>query len=335
MSLKVTVAGKTDRGLVRSINEDNFKVDHDSNLFVVCDGMGGHQAGEVASREACDVISYCFSNPADEILRDSTLALPARLPSRGDLLVKAIRLANRSIYTKAHSHSKFSGMGTTVVAAALEDGLINIAHAGDSRAYQLTEDNLVPLTIDHSWVAELEQTGKYSAAEAAQVVGKNVITRALGVHETVEIDFRADRMQAKDIYIFCTDGLCAYANDDEIYAVAKDCNGEVQSIVDTLVQFANERGGQDNVTVVAMRVDEVEGGSELVTINPVTVSAEEAETVLKENQILESFARLRPKTEEIITEVVRKRPKSGIYTLFFAVLALLIIVLILYFLFSR
>ncbi len=195
MNLTLSVAGRTDIGLVRSGNEDALALDHDNNLFVVCDGMGGHKAGEVASREACDIIRFSFSEMAETLMQDKVLEIPADFPPRGALLVQSIRLANRSVYKMSRTHSDFSGMGTTVVAVAFEDDLICVAHVGDSRVYRLSPTELTPLTTDHSWITELQQSGQFSESEAAKMVNRNVITRALGINEKVEVDFRAMRIE--------------------------------------------------------------------------------------------------------------------------------------------
>ncbi|MCX6825704.1 MAG: protein phosphatase 2C domain-containing protein, partial [candidate division Zixibacteria bacterium] len=275
------------------------------------------QAGEVASRDACNIIGYCFSSLAGELAGDAALAIPAAFPAQGDLLVKAIRLANRNIYIHSRSHSNFSGMGTTVVGAVLEKNIINIAHVGDSRVYRLTEAGLVPLTTDHSWVSELMQTGQFSDIEAAQMVGRNVITRALGVNERVEIDYRADRIKAGEIYIFCTDGLSAYAEDEEIFEAAKGCKSDVNLIVDNLIQLANDRGGQDNVTIIAIRIDSFEESPELPIIKPVTISIEGDDALLRENQILDTLTKAWEKTQDIVTEEEGKGKKAPLILIFF------------------
>jgi len=286
LNLTLSVAGKTDIGLVRSGNEDTLALDHDNNLFVVCDGMGGHKAGEVASREACDIIRYSFSEMSGRLADDPVLAIPAEFPPRGALLVQSIRMANRSVYKMSRTHEDFSGMGTTVAAVAFEDDLICVAHVGDSRVYRLSPNELTPLTTDHSWVNELQQSGQFSESEAAKLVNRNVITRALGINEKVEVDFRAMRVEAGAMYVLCSDGLCGYAADDEIFAVAKPCGTDVNKIVDNLIQLANDRGGQDNVTVVAIRVESVEGGGNAPEVTPVTVGGESDEALLRENEIL-------------------------------------------------
>ncbi len=330
MSLRISIAGKTDRGLVRSGNEDSFLIDTENNLVLVCDGMGGHQAGEVASRDACDIVNYSFTQIANALKEDAVLSLPAALPPLGDLLIKAIRLANRSIYFRSRSRSHLSGMGTTIVGAVIENGIINIAHVGDSRAYRLSPAGLVPLTTDHSWVAELKQSGQFSEAEAAMMVGKNVITRALGVNEKVEIDYRADRISPGEIFILCTDGLSAYADDADIFAAIKDCRDDINGIVENLVRLANDRGGQDNVTIAAIRVDEVASENIQPAVPPVTVGVESDEALLRENEIIGSIIQQEEKTEQFRIEdgetADKKRPLVWIFAIFVVIAAIIIII---------
>lgn len=329
MSIKYTCAGKTDIGLVRSGNEDCFRIIEESDLFIVCDGMGGHQAGEVASKEACEIIGHCFGAMANEVSGDPNLAVPAKFPSAGDLLIRSIRIANRSVYKKSISNAELNGMGTTIVAAVLEDSLISIAHAGDSRAYKLTGEKLIPLTTDHSWVAELQKTGMFNESEAAQVAGKNVITRALGVHETVEIDFRADKIAAGDTFIFCTDGLCGYADDPDIFEAARECKGDLHRICENLVKLANQRGGQDNVTVVALRIEEITKESTYDTVQPVTISRESDIAIERENEVVEAIDDIKVKTEVVRTQV-KKQSKYNIIPLIFIIMAILVILILIY-----
>ena len=314
MSLKISAAGKTDVGLVRETNEDAFLVITDSNLLVVCDGMGGHQAGEVASGEACNIINQCFTRLTDELLNNSELDIADDLPSGGDLLIRAIRLANRSIYRQSRADSRKSGMGTTVVGAVLEQNLISFAHAGDSRAYRLTDQALMPLTNDHSWVSQLQANGNMSEADAANLVSRNVITRALGVNERVEIDFRTNIAEEGDIYVFCSDGLCGFAEDEEIFAAAAACQGDVSAIVSDLVQLANDHGGQDNVTVVAVRIDSVGENAGRQAYGPVTIPFESDAALEEENRIIADIEASKKKVDDDIETVTASR-KGNRWTL--------------------
>lgn len=298
MGFKLTYAGKTDIGLVRTGNEDSFKIDSDLNLFIVADGMGGHQAGEVASSDACETISYCFSELVSEINENKILNLEKTLPPSADLFVKAIRIANRSIYMRSRSNAALTGMGTTVVGAVFEDDFIHVAHVGDSRAYVMTDNALTRLTVDHSWVSEMQAAGQMTEEKASEMVAKNVITRALGVNEKTEIDIRSCRVEVGKIYIFCSDGLCGFADDDEILLAAMQAKGDLDGIAKNLVQLANDHGGQDNITIVVVRVDEVGEPTPGEPMDVITIPKESDEALMAENKIIDSMMDLKEQTRE-------------------------------------
>jgi len=330
LKIDYSAAGKTDKGLVRAGNEDSILLNQDSNIFIVCDGMGGHQAGEVASKEACEVINFCFTNLADRIQSKTELNLPDRIPPRGDLLVKAIRIANRSIYIHSRSAVNLTGMGTTVVAVALEEGLLSIAHAGDSRVYRLFNGELTRLTTDHSWVSELQASGNMTEEEANMVAGKNVITRALGVNERVDIDYRANKVTSGEIYILCSDGLCGYAEDDEIKKVALECDGDVDKIVKRLIQLANDHGGQDNVSVVALKIIEAEVRQNVSAYEPVTISKEDDAALAVENELVNAILDLKKSLEstQVEEELTTQEKRKSAFPLFLIFLVFIVIAIV-------
>jgi serine/threonine protein phosphatase PrpC len=272
---------------------------------------------------ACDIITHSFLGMADRLNSDKLLTLPSKFPAMSDLLIKAIRLASRAIYNRARENPDQSGMGTTVVASVLEENMIGIAHTGDSRAYRLTEKELIPMTTDHSWVTELQKTGMYEEMQAAGEINKNVITRALGVHDTVEVDFRLCPVKTGEIYILCTDGLCGYADDDLIFRVAREGEGNVDKIVEQLVKLANDRGGSDNVTVVAFKIEEITGETSYQEIKPVTVGPEPSEVLQREDELIGDMMRLLDRVE---MEAVPSEKKTG--SLLFTVIILAIIVIL-------
>ncbi|MBU0984976.1 MAG: Stp1/IreP family PP2C-type Ser/Thr phosphatase [candidate division Zixibacteria bacterium] len=289
MSLQTKVASRTDVGLVRAGNEDYLHVDRQHQVYAVCDGMGGHQAGEVASMTASETIQKVFSFFGDQVLKDTRLDFGRPLPQFGDLLLRSIRLANRAIYSRAANSEQLSGMGTTIVAVAFEADIMFVAHVGDSRVYRLDERNLTPLTRDHSWIEEIQESQKLTAEEASAVVGKNVITRALGVRENVEIDYRIVKVKPGDKFILCSDGLCGFADDDEIFEVADKRRDDLQGIVGDLVQMANDRGGSDNVTVIAIEVEGVDE-SPLPELEVQTLGNESQEALRGADAWLEELA---------------------------------------------
>ncbi|MDX9856287.1 MAG: Stp1/IreP family PP2C-type Ser/Thr phosphatase [candidate division Zixibacteria bacterium] len=295
--LSLQVAGKSDRGLVRQGNEDSLSIDKRNNVYAVCDGMGGHQAGEVASRLAVETIEAAFNAFAREMLSDPGLALGRTLPAQAELLVKAIRLANRAIHNAARADTGKAGMGTTVVATAFEADIMSVAHVGDSRAYKLLPDRLQPLTEDHSWVAEIQHTQNLSKEEADNLVGKNIITRALGVKELVEVDLSIVKVRPGDTFILCSDGLCGYADDDEIFQVAHAANDDINRITGDLIQMANDRGGMDNVTVITIRVAHAED-SPLPDLEKITLPGESANLLSHEDEWLQKLAEAKKKASD-------------------------------------
>ena len=293
MSLQIKAYGRSDIGLVRSGNEDCLHIDDAHNVYAVCDGMGGHQAGEVASMTASDILRKCFGYLAPELTNDPALKVSPTLPPSGELLAKSIRLANRAIHGRASTEPSLSGMGTTIVAAALEADVMTIAHVGDSRAYHLTERQLIPLTRDHSWVAEIQASHNLSEEEATSFVGKNVITRALGVRETVDVDCRVVKVKPGDQYLLCSDGLCGFADDDEIFDVARQFRGDLSRLVDSLIQLANDRGGSDNVTVTAIEIVNVQESPQ-PELEAFTLEQEQPDTQEAEDHWLTRLAETAP-----------------------------------------
>jgi PPM family protein phosphatase len=230
-------AGLTDPGRRRRRNEDAFVVD--PPLFVIADGMGGAQAGEVAARLAAS--AFREFHDAD------TLAGPARLEA-------IVQEANRRIYERAHSDRKTSGMGTTVTAALVERDGIAIGHVGDSRAYRIRGESIDQLTQDHSLVADLVRSGRLRPEDAEQHRQRNVITRALGTDPEVDVDTVEIDAEAGDIFLLCSDGLTTMIGDGDIVRIVHE-HRNLEAAAKALVKAANRRGGEDNVTVVLFAVE--------------------------------------------------------------------------------
>lgn len=232
---------KTDKGIVRSSNQDSCFVtvfDNNSCFAVVCDGMGGQKAGDVASRIAVSAISERFVAGWRKNISVSSVK---------NLLTTAIAAANICVYDAAQTDSELDGMGTTLVAAVVLDGKLIIANVGDSRAY-LVSDELRLLTKDHSLVQQLIDNGELSADEAKAHPYKNYITRALGVDEHIEIDFSEYKMDCGESVLLCSDGLTNFVNENEILEIIK--NNTVVTVAEKLVNAANSNGGGDNITAV-------------------------------------------------------------------------------------
>lgn len=255
--MRLRLRGKTDVGLIREVNEDSFGIVEDKHLAIVCDGMGGHAGGEVASKNAVDTISRLHSGFAYPAEADPAFDVPGEFSIEGGFLASTIRIANSRIFRKARAQSSLSGMGTTVVAALCHHDCISICHVGDSRAYRIKDNVLLRLTEDHSWVNELILAGQLSRDQARDFPNRNVITRALGVRETVKVDLREEKTSAGDLYLLCSDGLVGCMKDEEILDVVTAGGDDLNAIVDGLIEGAKSGGGDDNITVVLMQLLEV------------------------------------------------------------------------------
>ncbi len=238
------IAAKTDKGKVRESNQDAYAVGElpgEVVWAVVCDGMGGAAGGNIASALAVKVISDKISAAYRENMSDSSIK---------NMLHSALVAANIEVYDMADTQPELHGMGTTVVCVILKDDQVYIAHAGDSRAYISHNGDLEQVTVDHSLVQDLVSKGKITPEEALNHPNKNLITRAIGVDKSIEIDFNQIDFNENDMLILCTDGLSNFVSTQEIANEISD--GKYYAFADRLVKKANNNGGGDNITVVAI-----------------------------------------------------------------------------------
>lgn len=239
----MNIFGATDTGTVRSSNQDAFKntvLDSDTVLSVVCDGMGGANAGNIASNIAVNTIT-------DYIVKSYTPQMGSQ--SLENLLRAAISSANIEIYSAALNNTDFSGMGTTAVAAIVKNNKAFIAHVGDSRAYLVNDSGITQITRDHSMVQSLVEEGQLTAAEAEMHPRKNVITRAVGVLRDVQADFNEVDVGNK-ILLICSDGLTGAVGAEDIKNIS--LNNNISDVPEKLIEFANQNGSNDNVTVTVV-----------------------------------------------------------------------------------
>jgi protein phosphatase len=252
---KLIFVGQTDTGRVREHNEDTIASDVDVGLLVLADGMGGYNAGEVASGIAVKTIT----NLVREGLAREDLASIDRstgLTRPSIVLRDAITRANKIIYQTARSQAECEGMGTTVVAALFYDNKISIAHVGDSRLYRQRGSAIAQVTIDHSLLQELVDRGFYSPEEAQRAANKNYVTRALGVEPQVEVEVQEHPVDKGDVYILCSDGLSDMVEDEDIRLTISTFGANLDTVAKQLIQLANENGGRDNVSVVLAQANE-------------------------------------------------------------------------------
>ena len=252
VEFRIEVGSKTDVGRVRENNEDSFRVVPELNLWILSDGMGGVAHGEVASALAIETIAaYCQQEPLKSATSPSIGEL-SDVSATANHLAEAARAANHKIYDSASRNPEQHGMGATVVAAQLEGRLLSVMHVGDSRAYLMRSGTLVPLTEDHSLVAEQVRRGVLTPEEAEHSRLQNVLVRALGVREDVEPDASDRELLPGDFLLLCTDGLTRGIPDPEIAQIlARSANP--QAAVDRLIETALDRGGEDNITAIVVR----------------------------------------------------------------------------------
>ena len=262
--LKARGVGITDVGLQRDHNEDTFAVLQEHELFIVADGMGGHRAGDVASRLASESISDFFLRTAGEEVT-WPFHFDSGLSESENRLLTAIRLANRQIYEHSLKSHDLRGMGTTVVGALFnpETRKMYVGHVGDSRAYVIRDGKISQLTRDHSLVNDYLKVMPDMPEDQRSELPKNVITRALGMQDSVEVDLLAHDTRLGDTFVLCSDGLSGMISDAEILQVAGQ-NGDLASACRKLTALANEHGGEDNITAVLVRIVEDDAAARLV-----------------------------------------------------------------------
>lgn len=247
----------TDRGKVRVHNEDSggvFFLDNQLVLAVVADGMGGHQAGDVASQMAISEIEKELSS--QNLLQFST-------PEKAECWLKeVVERVNTSLFQYANDHDECQGMGTTIVIVLFTEEFITVGNIGDSRCYILNNNGFAQITDDHSLVYELVRSGQISPEDAEHHPRKNVLMRALGTEETVNVDIKTLEWEQNDILLLCSDGLTNKVSVEEIKAILEDERSEIEVKAQQLIERANEAGGDDNISVAIVKHDWTESGSE-------------------------------------------------------------------------
>jgi protein phosphatase len=249
----LTAFGLTDVGRKRKHNEDAYLLDAERGLFVVADGMGGHAAGEVASRLTVESIQEFIAGTEDDHDNTWPFGYNNRYSVDGNRLSTAVERANEKVMRAVVNRPELKGMGTTVVAALFDEKRATLVHVGDSRAYLLREAELRRLTDDHSWVQEQVNAGILSEDEARSHPLKNVVTRALGGGAHVAVDLIEIPVGEGDRFLLCSDGLTGMVTDEEI-TNALSSSRSIESIVRGFIELANERGGVDNITAIVVEV---------------------------------------------------------------------------------
>ncbi len=247
------IAKATHTGMVRSHNEDSIATDAEIGLAVLADGMGGYNAGEVASGIATALIS---SETREALVRQAPHEVDRAtgLPFAMELLAEIIAKANTSIFQSANSQPQYAGMGTTLVVALFCDNQMTIAHIGDSRCYRQRGGKLEQVTRDHSLLQEQIDSGLLTKEAAKRSQNKNLVTRALGIEPAVEAEIHIYPVQEGDIYLICSDGLNDMVEDEDIEMTLGALGANLPLAAEQLVEMANDNGGRDNISVVLIKV---------------------------------------------------------------------------------
>ena len=254
--MKISYQAVTDVGRKRKGNEDSLFLNPEQRLFVVADGMGGHAAGEVASKVAVDSINEFVTLTGGDEEITWPFGLDETISYDGNRLKTAIRHANRKVLEATREKTEYEGMATTVAAVLVDGDLANLGHVGDSRIYLWSEGELLQLTSDHSWVNEQIQSGVISAEQARSHPLRNVVTRALGGKPDLAVDMQTRKMKGGDVLLLCSDGLTGMVPDEEVARILEEAKGDIEKGARDLVAEANAHGGEDNITVVLLKFEE-------------------------------------------------------------------------------
>ncbi len=251
--MKIRYAAKTDVGMKRTHNEDYFSLIEDEQLFIVADGMGGHASGEVASKMAAETISEFYQRTREDEDATWPYKMDRSLSYIENRLVCSVKLANLRIFETASRDIRFKGMGTTIVSTLVCGDKVYVSHVGDSRVYRCREGEISQLTRDHSLLEDYKEAKPdMTEEEERNFPHKNVITRALGMRETVQVDIRGHQIKSGDVYVLCSDGLSGMVTDPQINEIVSRSKSLERAVAE-LVDAANRAGGTDNVTVLLLQ----------------------------------------------------------------------------------
>jgi PPM family protein phosphatase len=244
----IEMVGITDAGSVRQFNEDSIAFDPEKGAMVLADGMGGHRAGEVASRMSTEVISTEIKSGIPELRHAASQHSPRLMVDR------SIKRANKSVYDAAQAHVAYNGMGTTVAVALFHDNAVALGHLGDSRIYRLRAGSLQLLTRDDSLLSDQVELGLIAAGDAGESHNRSLVTRALGIGDQVSPHLREEEALPGDIFLLCSDGLNDLVDDADIELIVNSLESNLELAAQHLIQAAKDNGGYDNVSVVMGKV---------------------------------------------------------------------------------
>lgn len=253
LATALEIVTATDPGIVRSHNEDSIAADAELGLTVLADGMGGYNAGEVASGIAVAMLTTEMKQALQEYAPHD-VSKDGNEPMAAALIRENAAKANAAIYQTAKSQTQYAGMGTTLVVALFFDNRVSVGHIGDSRLYRLRKDELTQVTRDHSLLQEQIDSGMLTKEQARYSQNKNLVTRAVGIDPEVEMELHTYDVEPGDIYLLCSDGLSDMVTDEDIQATLDAMRVNLPLAAQQLVQLANDCGGRDNISVILVRV---------------------------------------------------------------------------------
>lgn len=245
--------GTTDVGRKRQRNEDSFAVNKEINFFLVADGMGGHNAGDVASATAAKTIEEFMLRSHHNRDIDWPYGMEPQQSFDGNRIRTAVKLANHKVWQLSDSNPEYSGMGTTVVCFAVRDNLATVASVGDSRCYLFHAGEMTPVTKDDIWLNETWVRRAFTEEQLQKIPLKNVLSKAIGSKEDVDFPVLEQILAPGDMLLMCSDGLHGLISSEELHKAQKDYGSDLEKMCKTMIRLANEAGGKDNITVVAVR----------------------------------------------------------------------------------
>ncbi len=254
MSLKgkIEFHGLTDTGSVRDHNEDAISINSNLGLAVLADGMGGHRGGEVASAITVNTVIETASKQL-KLLKDEAADDENEYSLESVVVHESVSMANAAVYKSSSENAQYQGMGTTVVVVLFYDNRFTVAHVGDSRLYRYRDSTLEQITRDHSLMQELIDRGFYTPEQAKKSLNKNLVTRAVGIQDVVEIDIQEDIAMTGDIYMMCSDGITDMIDDELVAEILANNINNLDKATAELIRAANEHGGKDNISVILAR----------------------------------------------------------------------------------
>lgn len=257
MPLKLDAEGLTDVGRKRAQNEDSLALNPEHHVFVVADGMGGHASGDVASQMAVETVGQFFRETSEDEERTWPYKMDKSRSYEANRLAMGVKLANKLIFQRAQNDIRLKSMGTTIVATLLQPKQVIVGHVGDSRVYRVREQKIEQLTEDHSLLNDYMKIKKLTPEEIKNFPHKNVIVRALGMKDVVQVDVGQYDLKVGDIFLLCSDGLSGLVEDDGLEEIVNEHADDLKRCCQELIDAANRNGGNDNITAVLIKVLEL------------------------------------------------------------------------------